>query len=334
MSGWAFLAQMLNSRDQDRRQEEEFKQRRALMSQASTDRASERAFDIDAATKGSLAEYKGKKDIDSQYADQEATNAAKRAVAAHYASLGIPAEMLKQGDEIFEAARQRYLAESKASTQKAKTEGLGAEIKGEGMAKTRESDLSRLFSESQEGALRADKSKKFVEENPKAVEAGMMGRELAPAAAIARNNTMSVGPGEFLKRLTSGSPMIDSFFGPLEGQGATTTERDQMINFGGQMVPSGQKLKETTQGFIKPIFSGKLSALTGENAPAPTMPQSERIGLQVTPPRTMPGRSSGGKSMFRTDLPMEMQNAQPTEEDEKAEWVRKMLQKLYTEPKF
>ncbi len=331
MSGWSFLAQMLSSRDQDRRQEEEFKQRRALMSQASTDRASERAFDIDAATKGSLAEYKGKKDIDSQYADQEATNAAKRAVAAHYASLGIPADMLKQGDEIFEQARQRYLAESKASIQKAKTSELGDEIKAEGMGKTRGNDLSRLFSESQEGAFRAGESAKFAQNNPKALEAGMLGRELAPAAALARSNTMSVGPGEYLKRLTTGSPVVDSFFPPLEGRGATQSEVTTMQDFGGMKIPSTQRI--TTEGFIKPTFSGKLSAITGENAPSPAQAPVQ-AQAPVSPARTMPGRSSGGKSMFSTDLPMEMQSAQPTEEQRKEEWVRKMLQKLYTEPKF
>jgi len=274
------------------------------------------------------------------YSNREAIAAGNKASMLYLGDkYGITPKDMEEASILHSAGMNRYLAEAEAASQKAKTEGLGSEIKREGLGQTRSNDLSRLFSESQEGAFRADRSRKFAEENPKALEAGMMGRELAPASALARGNTMSVGPGEYLKRFSSGSPVIDSFFSPAEGRGATQNEVTTVQNFGGMQIPNTSRV--TTPGHIEQLPPPTpKAALNGQNAPSPVMPQQQgRISLLSKPPTDM--------SQFQFSTPQfrngQLQSSATMPEDPIAEQERKKkeaaeaimnLQRLFSQPQY
>lgn len=255
-----------------------------------------------------------------------AASAALMTMATKY---GLPPSEVAQIKAVYEATVEQELALAAQKKQEAQTEKLKSEITQERLGATRALDLEGLVSQAEEGAFRAGASNKFAQSNPQALEAGMYAKEVAPAAALARANTMSIGPGEYLRRLVTGNPIVDSMFPPVEGQGLTQEKQTVMQNVGGIQFPTERLL--TTPGSIKPVFSGKIPTAVTSAAPQPTGPVQQQA--PVAPARRMPGRSSGGQPMDQ-GLPPEMLNAQPTEEQLKEEWVRKMLQKLYTEPKF
>lgn len=298
MAGWEFLAQMLNSRDEDRRQKERFQQQRALESQRSVDNASERA-----ANYGAEADlYQKKKDIDQTYADKDAVNAGKVELAKFLASKGINPELLKAGDEVFEKSRMAYIQEKNAAAQAAKTSGLESEIKGEGLGATRGANLRRLVSQADEGATRADMSKNFVSKNPQAVEAGMLGQELAPALGLARANTMQVGAGDYLKRLTTGNSAFDTFFPGVEGQGMTQQKQTTMQNIGGMPYPTEQM--QVTPGSIKQVYSGKIPQVSAAAPRATGQMQGPQMPASVPTPSAVPAQQQGDNDL--RNLPPEI----------------------------
>lgn len=325
MSGLSLIQQFLQNNAARESQERSFGFQREMESQRSVNAASERAANAEAVTKN----YRNQKEIDQEFAEKDDVRAGKRAVSEFLLRNNMDPQMGDQIYEVFEAGRNRFLAEQKEATQKAKTGEATEAFKGEKLAATKDFDLSNYVSQAQEGAFRAGASNKFAQSNPQALEAGMFAKEVAPAAALARANTMSVGPGEYLRRLVTGNPIVDSMFPPVEGQGLTQEKQTVMQNIGGMQFPTERLL--TTPGSIKPVFSGKIPTAVTSAAPQPTGPVQQQA--PVAPARRMPGRSSGGQPMDQ-GLPPEMLNAQPTEEQLKEEWVRKMLLKLYTEPKF
>ena len=271
---------MLSSRDENERQKKQFEQQRQLESQRSVDRASERAANIGS----EVDSYRKKKEVDVEFADKEAVNAAKLELARFFSQKGIDPATLKQGDEVFETTRSRYLAEQKAGTQKAKTGQVQDAFQEEATTATRIPNIKRLTSQANEGATRANIGEQFAQNNPKAIEAGLLGQELLPALSVARGNTMSVGPGEYMRRFTSGSPIIDSYFPPVEGQGMTQDERTVMQTIGGMQFPTQQKM--TTPGSIKPIFSGKIP--TGAAPQQQAAPAAPKAAMQQQAPQQHP----------------------------------------------
>lgn len=272
---------MLSSRDENERQKRQFEQQRQLESQRSVDRASERAANIGS----EIDTYRKKKEVDIEFADKEAVNAGKLELAKFFSSRGINPQLLKEGDEVFETTRSSYLAEKKAATQKAKTGEVQDKFQEEATTATRIPNINRLVSQANEGATRAGIGEQFAQNNPKAIEAGLLGQELLPALSVARGNTMSVGPGEYMRRFTSGSPIIDSYFPPVEGQGMTESKETIFTTLGGQRVPTDKFNTVTTPGSIKPIFSGKIP--TGA-APAPQVAPAPKAAMQQQAPQQQP----------------------------------------------
>lgn len=346
MSGMSIIQQFLQNNKEDERlgirQKREDKQR-GEDKQHEFDKMFTRAALDEDTFKDSLGketEELGKrkrqgKDIDLEYADREAQKAGDAAAIQHLATkYGISPKDAQEAQLVKQEVMKQFLAESAKSQQEAKTGALKSNIEEEGLNKTRNTAIERLLSQSQEGAYRAGQSKKFAEQNPDALQAGMLGQELAPASALARANTISVGQGDYLKRLTTGNSSFDKFFPGQEGRGGITSETTKMVDIGGQQFPI--KGQSYTPGDIKPVYSGKLSDLLGGGQPTSNVQQAPSIKppmQQVTPPRSMPGRSSGGQSM-NTTLPPEMLNAQPTKEQQTEEVVRKLLQRMWMEPKF
>jgi len=259
-----------------------------------------------------------------------AASAALMTMASKY---GLPPSEDESIKKIYAATVEQELMLAAQKAQEAKTGTLKSKIDEEALAATRIPNINRLVSQANEGATRANIGEQFAQNNPKAIEAGLLGHELLPALSVARGNTMSVASGEYMRRFTSGSPIIDSYFPQMEGQGMTQDERTVMQTIGGMQFPTQQKM--TTPGSIKPIFSGKIptGAAPQQQAAPSTMPSLQEQQQQVVPPRRMPGRSSGGQPMDQ-GLPPEMLNALPTEEQKREEWLKQIMRRMYTEPKF
>lgn len=274
MSGWAFLGQMLASKDADKRQQKEYDLQKQLESQKSVDRASERAANIGA----EVENYKKKKDVDLEYADRESVNAAKMELAKFFSSKGIDPQLLKQGDEVFETTRSRYVAEQKAGKSKATNEDVAAGQNTKIKEATFPTELSRLVSQAGEGAFRAGQSKKFAESNPDLLNARMYAEEALPVANLRQKNTISVSPGEYFKQLMSGSPVVDSMYPPITGTGLMQEKEALYTEFGGKRVPTGDFATKNIPPNISPVRRTPLSEL---NSAAPT---NQRIDLLTKQP--------------------------------------------------
>lgn len=270
------------------------------------------------------------KELNLEFADRESDKKAWDTVKQAFAAKGIPPEQMQ---ELFDQSKATHLAEltqkeTEAGT--AKTKSLQERDKSVALYPK---EVQGLLTQQDTALDQANflNTQQKAEGNQSLRRAGYQATLAKPAAEVSNLLRNSVSPGETFQRGTLKTSDFSQNFPAQEGHGDVESEVTKMMNIGGQQFPV--KSKQYTPGGVKPVFSGKLSDLfqNGMEAPAYGPEQAQPSQLQApSPTRSMPGRSSGGKSMDTT-LPPEMLNAQPNPTEE---LVRKLLQRMYTEPKF